>query len=378
MEWATRSLGTTLKFVVRQLSLVLCLRRASPILINSNSFTDMTQTTPPSLTFRALRLLADGEFRSGEELARTLGVSRTTVWKALQNLETWGVTLFKVHGRGYRLVTSVDWLERDQVERYIGPQASQFQIHVVDSANSTNDVLLGEALVGAPRGLTLAAELQTQGRGRRGRVWHTGLGGALTFSLLWRFEQGVAGLAGLGPAVSLALARALRILGVDEAMLKWPNDVLWRHQKLAGVLVELQGDAMGPSAAVIGIGINVRLEERVRSRIDQAVTDLASAGAPQSRNQILGVVLGQLAALLEQFAGTGFAGLKEEWDSYHALAGRTVAVMLPDLSEHIGVAAGVGEDAALLLQTASGLRRFHSGEVSLRPLESLQRRAGAA
>jgi len=81
----------------------------------------MTQTTPPSLTFRALRLLADGEFRSGEELARTLGVSRTTVWKALQNLETWGVTLFKVHGRGYRLVTSVDWLERDQVERYIGP-----------------------------------------------------------------------------------------------------------------------------------------------------------------------------------------------------------------------------------------------------------------
>ena len=127
MEWATRSLGTTLKFVVRQLSLVLCLRRASPILINSNSFTDMTQTTPPSLTFRALRLLADGEFRSGEELARTLGVSRTTVWKALQNLETWGVTLFKVHGRGYRLVTSVDWLERDQVERYIGHRLRSFR-----------------------------------------------------------------------------------------------------------------------------------------------------------------------------------------------------------------------------------------------------------
>ena len=338
----------------------------------------MSPTTPSSLTFRALRLLADGHFRSGEELARTLGVSRTTVWKALQNLDRWGVTLFKVHGRGYRLVTPVDWLERTQIQRFIGQRAELFQVHVVESTHSTNDVLLSEALAGAPSGLTLAAELQTQGRGRRGRVWHTGLGGALTFSVLWRFEQGVAGLAGLGPAVSLALARALRSLGVAEAMLKWPNDVLWRHQKLAGVLVELQGDAMGPSAAVIGIGMNVRLEERVRSRIDQAVTDLATAGAPLSRNQILGVVLDQLARLLEEFASTGFAGLEEEWNSYHALAGRTVIVTLPDQSEHVGVAAGVGEDAALLLQTASGLRRFHSGEVSLRPLESVQRRAGAA
>jgi BirA family biotin operon repressor/biotin-[acetyl-CoA-carboxylase] ligase len=330
------------------------------------------------LTFRALRLLGDGNFRSGEELARSLRVSRTTVWKALQGLDQWGVTLFKVHGRGYRLVTPLDWLEVAQIERNIGSRAGLFQIHVVDMTESTNNVLLNEALVGAPRGLTLAAELQTRGRGRRGRSWHTGLGGALTFSVLWRFDQGVSALAGLGPAVSLALVRALRSLGLAEAMLKWPNDVLWRHQKLAGVLVELQGDVMGPSAAVIGIGINVWLEDRVRSRIDQAVTDLASAGVVLSRNQILGAVLGQLAELLEVFALGGFAPLKAEWDSYHALAGRSVAVTLPDQSEEVGVAAGVGDDAALLLQTASGLRRFHSGEVSLRPMQLTQRRAGAA
>jgi BirA family biotin operon repressor/biotin-[acetyl-CoA-carboxylase] ligase len=335
----------------------------------------MTRSTPTPLTFRALRLLADGNFRSEEELARTIGVSRTTVWKALQNLNEWGVTLFKVHGRGYRLVTAVDWLDRTQIRSHIGPRAEMFQVHVVDTAHSTNDILLSEALVGAPSGLTLAAELQTQGRGRRGRTWHTGLGGALTFSVLWRFEQGVGALTGLGPAVSLAVVRALRDLGIGEAMLKWPNDVLWRHQKLAGVLVELQGDALGPSAAVIGIGINVHLEDAVRGRIDQAVTDLVSAGASLSRNRILGVVLGRLAEMLEGFAVEGFAPLRAEWESYHALAGRTVAVTLPDHTEQVGVAAGVADDGGLLVQTTSGLRRFHSGEISLRPLERDLRRA---
>jgi BirA family biotin operon repressor/biotin-[acetyl-CoA-carboxylase] ligase len=158
-------------------------------------------------------------------------------------------------------------------------------------------------------------------------------------------------------------------------MLKWPNDVLWRHQKLAGVLVELQGDALGPSAAVIGIGINVHLEDAVRGRIDQAVTDLMTAGASLSRNQILGVVLGRLAEMLEGFAVEGFAPLRAEWESYHALAGRTVAVALPDHTEQVGVAAGVADDGGLLVQTTSGLRRFHSGEISLRPLERDLRRA---
>ena len=232
------------------------------------------------LTFRTLRLLADGEFHSGEALARGLRVSRTTVWKALHGLEEWGVTLFKVHGRGYRLVTPVDWLDAQQINRHLGPHQEALQVHVVDTVDSTNRLLLAEAQAGAPSGLAVAAELQTRGRGRRGRGWHTGLGDALTFSLLWRFPQGAGALHGLSLAVSVALVRALRALGATEAMVKWPNDVLWRQRKLAGVLIEVQGGSAGPSAAVIGIGINVRLDESVRERIDQPVADLAAAGVP--------------------------------------------------------------------------------------------------
>ena len=119
-----------------------------------------------------------------------LRVSRTTVWKALQGLEEWGVTLFKVHGRGYRLVTPVDWLDAQQINRHLGAHQEELQVHVVDTVDSTNSLLLAEAQAGAPSGLAVAAELQTRGRGRRGRGWHTGLGDALTFSLLWRFRAG--------------------------------------------------------------------------------------------------------------------------------------------------------------------------------------------
>jgi BirA family biotin operon repressor/biotin-[acetyl-CoA-carboxylase] ligase len=329
----------------------------------------MPPTVPSALTFRTLRLLADGDFHSGEQLARVLRVSRTTVWKALQGLEEWGITLFKVHGRGYRLVTPIDWLDVEQINRHLGTRREDLQVHVVDAVESTNSVLLAEADAGAPSGLAVVAELQSRGRGRRGRGWHTGLGDSLTFSLLWRFRQGAGALHGLSLAVSVALVRALRALGATEAMVKWPNDVLWRHQKLAGVLIEVQGSAAGPSAVVIGIGINVRLPESVRGRIDQPVVDLTSAGVPPHRNRILAYVLAQLAEVLGVFSEHGFAPLKSEWESYHLLSGQPVWVTLSE-NEAVGaVVAGVDDDGALLAQTAAGLRRFHSGDVSLRLAE---------
>jgi BirA family transcriptional regulator, biotin operon repressor / biotin---[acetyl-CoA-carboxylase] ligase len=326
----------------------------------------MALTAPTPLTFRALRLLSDGEFQSGEALARALRVSRTTVWKALQAAEGWGVTLFKVHGRGYRLVTPVDWLDGARVREQLGACASMFQVELVEVADSTNTVLLNEALAGAPAGLVVAAELQTQGRGRRGRAWHTGLGGALTFSVLWRFEQGVRDLGGLSLAVGIALVRALKALGVEGAMVKWPNDVVWQHQKLGGVLTEIEGDVMGPSAAVIGIGLNVYLDPDIRQRIDQAVTDVASTGVRVDRSRLLAACLVHLADVLRGFARDGFAPLRAEWEASNAFAGHTMALTLADRSEQIGVAAGVADDGALLLQTETGLRRFYSGDVSVR------------
>ena len=192
-------------------------------------------------------------------------------------------------------------------------------------------------------------------------------GAALTFSLLWRFEQGAAALAGLSLAVGLAVTRALEPCGVHDAGLKWPNDVLWRGRKLAGILIEMQGDMLGPSAAVIGVGLNCRLPAPLLARIDQPAVDVATAGgtAPD-RNRLLAGVLIELDRILTEFAGAGFAPFRDAWQRCHVYQGKPVKIALPDGGIVNGTAEGVAENGALLLATHSGQLRLHSGEVSLR------------
>ena len=318
-------------------------------------------------SFRVLRRLADGEFHSGAALARALGVSRGTVWNAVRALESAGLAVYKVRGRGYRLPAAVSLLERAAIVRHAGVRASRFEIEIVEQTESTSTALIQRAAAGAAAGTVIAAEWQTRGRGRFGRSWHAELGGALTFSLLWRFAQGAGALAGLSLAAGVALIRALTTLGAAEVRLKWPNDVLWRGEKLAGMLIEMQGDALGPSAAVIGIGLNVRLSEAARKVIGQPVVDLETAcGRALDRNEVLGLVLGELAHVLEQFSIEGFAPLRAEWERYHAYQDQPIEVLLPGGRAERGIARGVAEDGALLFETGSGVRRLHSGELSVR------------
>jgi BirA family biotin operon repressor/biotin-[acetyl-CoA-carboxylase] ligase len=320
------------------------------------------------LTAGVFARLADGGFHSGEALARSLEVSRASVWNAVRDLEATGIEVYKVHGRGYRLPYPVTLLDRAAVERYLGTNVGRFALDIRYEVPSTNTLLLERAADGASSGTVLAAEWQSGGRGRLGRAWHAGVGEALTFSLLWRSVRGAGALSGLTLAVGVALARALVAAGAGSVALKWPNDVLWRGAKLAGVLTELQGDALGPTAVVIGVGINVRLSEATRARIGQAAADLETAcGVAPDRNRLLAGVLIELDRLLEVFGRAGFAALRDEWQRRHAQQGRRVTLTLPDGTRRSGRARGVAEDGALLLETRSGTQRFHSGEVSLRP-----------
>ena len=319
------------------------------------------------LTFQTLRLLADGEFRSGEAMARALGVTRASVWNALHRLDGAGLVIFKVRGRGYRLSQPLCWLEHAAIERALAARANEFTLEVLDVATSTNTLLMQRAGAGAASGSVIAAEWQTGGRGRRGRVWHATPGAALTFSLLWRFQQGAGTLSGLSLAVGVALTRALARLGLTGVGLKWPNDAIWQGCKLAGILIELQGEANGPSAAVIGIGINCRLPAALRDRIDQPVADLAQiAGVDVDRNRLLAVLLIELADALRAFAHGGFAPLREEWQARHVYQNEPVRLTLPEAATLDGIAQGVDDNGALLIETAGGVRRVHSGEVSLR------------
>lgn len=329
----------------------------------------MTKGLAPSRTWQLLTMLADGEFHSGEMLARRLGVSRASVFSALAEVGKYDVVLQRIRGRGYRLARPWLHLDRDEVARCLGHEAGQFSIEILPQATSSNALLLQRAGSGAasecaPSGSVLAVELQTAGRGRLGRTWHSGLGTALTFSLLWRFTCGLNALSGLSLAVGVAQLRALNRLGAQGVSLKWPNDIMTAQGKLGGVLIEAQGDMLGPSAVVIGIGLNCTLPAELEGRIDQPACALDEVcAAMPTRNQLLASVLQELAIVLRQFEQGGFAPLRSEWEKYHLHQNSPVNLRMPDGKIASGIARGVSDNGELCLETKQGVRCFNSGEV---------------
>lgn len=322
------------------------------------------------LSYHVLRQLAGGEFQSGAALAAAVGMSRASVWNAVQEIQAAGLDVFSVHGRGYRLARPLVMLDATHIVQALG-ETAPFGVEVIDEIDSTNTRLLQCAQAGSAHASVIAAEWQTAGRGRMNRAWHAPVGGALTFSVLWRFSQGAAALAGLSLAVGLALVRALEAWGVTGAGLKWPNDVLWRGRKLAGILIEMHGDALGPSAVVIGMGINVRLPASAAAQIGQPVADLETlmgidGARALDRNQLLAAVLGELNATLLEFERAGFGAFRDDWQRRHVHQGCPVKLTLSGGASASGLARGVRDDGALLLETAQGLKPFHSGDVSLR------------
>lgn len=334
---------------------------------------DAVEIALKPLTLELLRLLSDGDFHSGEVLAQKLGVSRASVNNALHGIEQYGLTLYSVRGRGYCLANPPQWLNIAEIKTSLAEKAGIFNIEILDEATSTNTLLLKRAATGQKSGSVIAAEWQSGGRGRLGRAWHSGLGNALTFSLLWRFECGLSGLSGLSLATGVALMRAFQQLGINSAQLKWPNDIMTEHGKVAGILIEAQGDMLGPSVVVFGIGINLSLPQKILQRIDQPVSDLSRlAESLPSRNHFLATVLGKLDDVLSEFADQGFAALREEWESAHFYQNKQAQLLLPDGTVIQGIVRGVNQDGALLVAVsatagaATEIRTYHSGEISIR------------
>ena len=328
------------------------------------------------LGFSLLRQLADGEFHSGEDLAAKVGLTRARVSQVLKEAEGAGLALERVKGCGYRLLEAPDFLDAKAVAARLetlraGDDAlPRLAIEVVDQVDSTSTELLRRVQRRDIHGVVLAAEWQTAGRGRRGRSWTAVAGGSLTFSLGWQFEQGAGFLAGLSLAVGVAVARALEAEGFSGIALKWPNDLVHRHLKVGGILIEMNGDALGPSTAVIGVGLNVRLPVEVRKNIEAPVTDLATVAGkkapPIDRNRLLARLLAELAAVLDQYAREGFAPFAAEWQHRHAYQGKLVRLLLPDGAVVTGKVAGVDASGALVLADGPRRTRFLSGEISMR------------
>jgi BirA family biotin operon repressor/biotin-[acetyl-CoA-carboxylase] ligase len=314
-------------------------------------------------------LLADGAFHSGRELGEALQISRTAVWKQIKLLEAMGLEVFSIRGRGYRIPGGVDLIELDRLKGLLGA-TSPILLDEVDlrlSTGSTNELALEGLRRGVHRALYVA-EQQTAGRGRRGRQWVSPLASGLYFSLAWRFRCGVTALEGLSLVVGLALKRVLDRAGYHDVGVKWPNDLLVGRKKLAGVLIEVTGDTAVESQLVIGIGLNTGLREVETDAIDQQWSDLNQQGLAMNRTELLAALLIELIAVLQVFERDGFKAFRDEWLAADIYRNQPVRVQTGAEAYITGIAAGVSETGALLLQTEQELRTLHGGEVSLRPV----------
>ncbi|MEO7760319.1 MAG: biotin--[acetyl-CoA-carboxylase] ligase [Casimicrobiaceae bacterium] len=243
----------------------------------------------------------------------------------------------------------------------------RFRIERFESIDSTSEELRRRAENADIDGLVITTETQQAGRGRLGRAWVDRPGGSLLFSVGWHAPIAVTALAGLSLATGVAVCAALEQHGVVGMQLKWPNDLLHRHCKLGGILVETIAPAPQRTQVIIGIGINIELNESARDAIAAPVTDLRAAGWSGERDLLLADILQQLAPMLDRFAADGFRPFRAAWLARHALQQRNVTIWRAGNEIAAGRAIDVDADGALLLQTPAGVRRLLSGELTLRP-----------
>jgi BirA family biotin operon repressor/biotin-[acetyl-CoA-carboxylase] ligase len=318
-----------------------------------------------------LKLLADGELRSGEWLAEAMGHTRAAVWKAVERLRALGIDIQAVPRRGYRLASPIELLDAGRIGAEIATARRPHlrNLELLFEVDSTNTRLLAAAAPPLGSADVCMSELQHAGRGRLGRRWIAPFGAGVAMSVGWSFSDMARTLPALSLGVGVAVARALARAGAVGTSLKWPNDIWFRDRKMGGVLIELRAEAQGPAHVVIGIGINVFLPAGARQKIEASGVAVAAVEdacqAVPSRNRVAGAILDEVLSMLLQYERHGFAAFRDAWAALDALNDRPAQIIVGD-SVVTGVARGVDADGALLLDNGDRVRRFVSGEASLR------------
>lgn len=321
---------------------------------------------------RLLQILADGQFHSGTDLAAKLDLSRSAIWKQINDLQEQGIAIAALNGKGYRLPISLELLDKSQIFGLLNAETRQSLTELVvhDQIDSTNHYLVNLRNANPDTSAVVClAEQQTAGKGRRGRQWVSPFGSNVYASIIWRFDEGPTNLSGLSLAIGVAVINALKIHGIHDAGLKWPNDIYWQQRKLGGILVEVSGEADGPCHAVIGLGLNLFLAAQHSAKIDQDwvdINEILGESHQLSRNELLATLIEQLVAVTRQYRSEAFALYRDQWRQFDCMQGQQVSLYMGN-TQIDGTVLGINDAGLLILQTESvTTQSFASGEVSFR------------
>jgi BirA family biotin operon repressor/biotin-[acetyl-CoA-carboxylase] ligase len=312
---------------------------------------------------KIINTLSDGQFHDGDSLGHALQITRSAVWKAIKKLDDYDIAVNAVKGKGYALLEPLHLLDAQKIKKKLN--AKNIDIRIYETIDSTITPL--KIITASEKIQICLAEHQTQARGRLNRQWYSPFGKNIYFSGLFRFKKDISELSGLSLVVGLALFKALSEYPLkDKLSVKWPNDIMYDHQKLAGVLIDIQAETHGSCQAIISFGLNVNMRKDKQQAISQAWTSLLKIlGHPVDRNALCVSLINHLMDDMARFDVHGFAVFMEEWIAADGLLNRAIAIDNRD-QRVMGVAKGVNAQGQLLLALPSGqLQSFSAGDTSL-------------
>jgi BirA family biotin operon repressor/biotin-[acetyl-CoA-carboxylase] ligase len=320
-----------------------------------------------ALILKALRAAGDGSV-PGADLSHELGVSRAAVWSHIEDLRALGYDISASPHLGYRLLSAPDLLHADDlISRLDGTKVIGRDIRVFQETTSTNDVVEKLARDGVPEGSVVFAESQTKGRGRLARKWHSPAHRGLLFSVLLRPRLRPQEATQLTVASATALRRAIQAQTGLPAEIKWPNDILIRGRKVAGILTELSAELDCVKYVILGIGVNVNSNPGdFPLELRKLATSLKiETGRTVARADLAVTILRELDQDYARLASGRFAAVADEWEAHGTTLGREILIRTGERYIR-GRAESLDEDGALLLRTEHGhLERIVGGDVSV-------------
>ncbi|MBQ4892276.1 bifunctional biotin--[acetyl-CoA-carboxylase] ligase/biotin operon repressor BirA [Shewanella sp. MMG014] len=306
-----------------------------------------------------IKLLDHCRYTSGEMIAQEVGLSRTAVNNHIAQLADYGIDIYSVKGKGYKLSKALPLFDESVLINGIEDRCFFF-----DEIASTNAFLLQHSDE-LDSGDICIAEYQSAGRGRRGRQWVSPYGQHVYGSLYWRINQGMNAAMGLSLVIACSIVSTLRTFGVEGLGLKWPNDIYKDNKKLAGILIELSGQSMDECNLVIGFGINMSMPAQQAEKIDQPWSDLSSLETMPDKTNLLLALHKQLKLDLAKFEVSGLAEFIPLWQQYDLFYDKEIELVMSPKSI-VGVCKGIDSQGGVILETDGVQTAYIGGEISLR------------
>lgn len=312
----------------------------------------------------------EGKFVSGQAMSEGCNVSRTAIWKHIQTLRRKGYEIESYTKKGYRLISSPDLVSPLEIEGKLTTKIIGCNYHYQESTDSTNTVARNLAMKGAKEGTIVIAEEQVAGRGRIQRGWFSPYTKGLWMSLILRppFLPMEAPKCTLMAAV--AITKAFHELGLTDARIKWPNDILVNGKKIVGILTEMQASMEQIHFIVIGIGINVSLQEDdLPDEIKEIATSFWMENVRVSRTEVLAMVAKHLEEQYMYVCENGFGKILDEWRNLSMMLGKEVQVNEVN-NTYTGFADDIDADGNLLVTLHDGsVHRVVAGDISVRAMK---------